>query len=123
MIQTVRTLLFAGCLLALAATATRAQTVGRLAGVVRDTTGGLLPGATVTVTGPALVAPRTAVRNDRGQYDLDNLPAGRYNVEASLGGFEPRTTAVDIDAGMVTLDVVLGVRSLSETVTVVEAES
>ena len=72
----------------------------------------------MTVTGAALVAPRTVVTNDRGRYELDNLPAGRYLVEASLSGFEPRTTAIDIEAGAATLDLVLAVGSLSERVTV-----
>ena len=54
-----RTLVLVGYLLIFAADALGAQLTGQLAGVVRDTSGGLLPGATVTVTGRIVVAPRT----------------------------------------------------------------
>ena len=101
--------MLAGCLLLFAADAAGAQLTGQLAGVVRDTSGGLLPGATVTVTGRIVVAPRTVVTNDRGRYELDNLPADRYLIEVSLSGFEPRSTAIDIEAVAATLDLVLTV--------------
>jgi hypothetical protein len=74
---------------------------------VRDSTNDLLPGATVTITGAALVAPRTVITDDQGRYELDSLPAGRYVVEVSLSGFEPGTTAIDIEVGARTLDLVL----------------
>ena len=112
------TIVLAGCLLLFAADAVGAQPTGQLAGLVRDTSGGLLPGATVTVTGRIVVAPRTVVTNDSGRYELDNLPADRYLIEVSLSGFEPRTTAIDIEAGAATLDWVLTVGSLSERITV-----
>src|SRR4029450_10642155 len=112
------TIVLAGCLLIFAANAVGAQPTGQLAGVVRDTSGGLLPGATVTVTGRIMVVPRTVVTNDRGRYELDNLPADRYLIEVSLSGFEPRTTAIDIEAVAATLDWVLTVGSLSERITV-----
>jgi iron complex outermembrane recepter protein len=111
------TIVLASCLLIFAANAVGAQPTGQLAGVVRDTSGGLLPGATVTVTG-RIVAHRTVVTNDRGRYELDNLPADRYQIEVSLSGFEPRTTAIDIEAVAATLDWVLTVGSLSERITV-----
>ena len=113
-----RTLLFAGWLLASAGDAALAQPTGQLSGEVRDATGGLLPGVTVTVTGAALPAPRRCVTNDRGSYEFDNLPVGRYMVEVFLDGFEPRTTTIDIEAGVATLDLVLAIGSLGERVTV-----
>jgi hypothetical protein len=118
MVQTRPALFFAACLLAFAVETTRAQFLGQLAGVVRDTTGGLLPGVAVTITGAPLAAPKTIVTNDRGRYEFDTLPAGRYLVEAALSGFEPRITRVDIGARPATLDLVLAIGSLSETVTV-----
>jgi len=113
-----RALLFAGWLLASAGNAALAQPTGQLSGEVRDATGGLLPGVDVLVTGAAMLAPRTVVTNDRGRYELDNLPAGRYVIQVSLRGFEPRTAAIDIGAGTATLDVVLAIGSLGERVTV-----
>ena len=113
-----QTLLFAGWLLASAGDAALAQPTGQLAGVVRDATGGLLSGVTVTVTGAALAGPRRGVTSDRGRYEFDNLPVGRYMVEAFLDGFESRTTTIDIEAGVATLDLVLAIGSLGERVTV-----
>ena len=118
LLQTLRTLVCASSVLAFGTAATWAQTAGQLAGVVRDTTGSVLPGVTVTVTGAALVAPRTVLTNEHGRYQLDSLPAGRYLVTAALSGFEPQTTEVAVDAGPTTLDLVLAVSSFSERVTV-----
>jgi len=117
MLHRLKLLMLAGCLLTVAADAANAQST-ELAGVVRDTTGGLLAGARVTVTGATAATSRTVVTNDRGRYELDGLPAGHYLVEVSLTGFEPRTTAIDIKAGASTLDLVLATGALSETVTV-----
>ena len=50
-----RAFAFCVCLLASGVTA-GAQTVGRLAGVVRDNTGGVLPGVALTISGAALIA-------------------------------------------------------------------
>ena len=95
-----------------------AQPAGQLTGVVRDTTGSVLPGVTVTVTGAALIAPRTVVTDEHGEYVVDALPAGRYLVTAAFSGFEPSSTEIDVGATSATLDVVLAVSSLAERVTV-----
>ena len=106
------------CLVARGTPAVLAQAVGQLTGVVRDTTGAVLPGVAVTVTGTALAAPRTVVTNELGRYELDKLPVGRYVVEATLSGFEPHAVEIAIDGGTATRDVVLVVSSFSESVTV-----
>src|SRR5262249_8232516 len=87
-------------------------------GVVRDTSGAVLPGVTVTVDGAALVAPRVVVTDGEGRFALDTLPVGRYQVTAALTEFEPRTTDIDIDGQPVTLDLVLGPSPFSERVSV-----
>ena len=91
-----RMFICAACLLAAGVDAASAQPVGQLAGVVRDATGSVLPGVTVTVAGAALAAPRTVVTDEHGGYVLDSLPAGRYLVTAAFSGFEPRSTEVDV---------------------------
>jgi iron complex outermembrane recepter protein len=95
-----------------------AQPSGQLTGVVRDTTGSVLPGVTVTVTGAALSAPRTVVTEGHGEYVVDALAAGRYLVTAAFSGLEPSSTEIDVGAITATLNVVLAVSSLSERVTV-----
>ena len=94
MLLILRTLVCAACLLAVGVDAASAQPAGRLAGVVRDATGSVLPGVTVTVDGLALGAPRTVVTDEHGQYVLDSLPEGRYRVTAAFSGFERRSTYV-----------------------------
>ena len=108
----------AGCLLAFSTAAVWAQTAGQLAGVVRDTTNGVLPGVTVTISGAALAAPRTVVTDQHGQYVFDSLPAGRHRVTAGLSGFEPWSTEIEVGASGATLDVVLSLSAFSERVTV-----
>lgn len=105
------------CLMGFVAPATSAQVGWGLSGVVRDTTGAALPGATVTVVGADLPAGRSAVTNKDGRYELDELPAGRYVVEAALPGFGPTAVGVAIDGRSATQDLVLGVSSLSERIT------
>ena len=94
------------------------QRPGRLTGVVRDTSGSVLPGVTVTVTGAALIAPRTVIADEHGEYVVDALPAGRYLVRAAFRGFEPSTTEIDVGATSATRDLVVEVSSLAESVTV-----
>ena len=57
------------CLLFISISAS-AQPTQQLSGVVRDATGSVLPGVTVTVTGAALVAPRVVMTDQHGRYEL-----------------------------------------------------
>ena len=59
-----------------------------IAGVVRDTTGAVLPGVTVEVTSPALIEKvRTATTDQAGQYRVVDLRPGSYSVVFTLAGF------------------------------------
>jgi uncharacterized surface anchored protein len=59
-----------------------------LAGVVRDTSGGVLPGVTVEAASPALIERiRSAVTDENGQYRVPDLPPGAYKVTYTLAGF------------------------------------
>jgi hypothetical protein len=65
-----------------------AQTTSAIAGVVRDSSGSVLPGVTVEVSSPALIeATRTAVTDDQGQYRITELRPGTYSVTFTLQGF------------------------------------
>src|SRR6185295_8443877 len=83
-----------------------------------DTTGSVVPGVTVTVSGATLIAPRTVVTDEDGEYAVDALSAGRYLVTAAFGGFAPSRAEIEVGATSETLDVVLAVSSLAERVTV-----
>ena len=67
-----------------------AQTLGTITGEVKDSTGGVVPGATVTVVNKATNATRTTVSNEVGLFDFPALPPGTYTVKSELEGFKPR---------------------------------
>lgn len=67
-----------------------------IGGTVADQKGGVINGATVTVTNKATGASRTATTNDNGEYKIDLLPAGRYSIRVSASGFGD-VTAEDVE--------------------------
>src|SRR5258708_18930335 len=61
---------------------------GAITGVVKDASGGVLPGVTVEAASPALIEKvRSVVSDDTGQYRIVNLVPGTYSVTFSLPGF------------------------------------
>ena len=74
-----------------------AQSDGRVSGVVRDATGAVIPGVTVTATNQATKDSRTATTAGDGSYSLSLAP-GSYQVTASIPGFRRVTQAVDVAA-------------------------
>jgi outer membrane receptor protein involved in Fe transport len=94
---------------------------GTIFGTVRDESGGVLPGATATITSPALPSgPSTQVANDRGQFRFPNLAPGVYALEVSLAGFGTyREEGLRVSVGATTeRDVPMKISSVAETVTV-----
>lgn len=90
-------------------------------GIVVDESGGALPGAVVTLTGPALqVAGLTSVTNAEGRYRFAQLPAGTYRVRYELSGFQPVIREnLTIGAGFAAkVDVQLKIGSVQESITV-----
>jgi iron complex outermembrane receptor protein len=61
---------------------------GRIAGVVKDPTGAVVPGANVEVRNLAMGVRKSLVTNLTGRFVLDGLPAGFYDVTAAFNGFE-----------------------------------
>jgi hypothetical protein len=98
-----------------------AQTVaGQISGRVTDTSGGVLPGVTVTITNvnTGLVVERVTDAN--GQYVATNLPVGSYSVEANLTGFRKiQRTGFQLTAdGRISADFSLAVGGVTENVDV-----
>ena len=90
-------------------------------GQVTDESGGVLPGATVTATSPALQVPQvTTVSDAGGRYRLTPLPIGTYIVTFELAGFRSvRREDIRLTAGFTArVDAALSVGALEETVTV-----
>jgi hypothetical protein len=61
-------------------------TSGSINGHVTDTTGGALPGVTVTATNTETGLNRTEVTDGKGEFRFNLLPPGRYRVDAELSG-------------------------------------
>src|SRR4051812_11937595 len=60
-----------------------------IAGVVRDTSGAVMPGVTIEAASPALIErARSATTDAQGQYKIVQLPPNTYSVTFSLTGFE-----------------------------------
>ena len=105
----------------LMAAAAAAQTVtGEIRGTVRDSSGGVLPGVTVTVLNTQTGLTRTETTGDTGSYVFPSLPIGSYTVTAELQGFrKAEKTGFELTAdGRITADFSLGVGSVTETVNV-----
>ena len=66
--------------------AASAQVAGSISGTVRDTSGGVIPGATVTATNTALGTQVTVTTNGQGFYSLPKVPVGRYELGISRAG-------------------------------------
>ena len=88
-------------------------------GTVRDRTGALVPGVTITLTPVPTGTSRTVVTDASGTYRFEGLPPGEYSVQAVLSGFGSETGQVSAAAGQPrTFDVTLRIAPLTETVTV-----
>src|SRR5262249_55558929 len=97
-----------------------AQTSG-IAGVVKDTSGAVMPGVTVEASSPALIDEARTVRSDaKGQYKIVDLRPGTYTVTFTLPGFATvKREGIELPATFVaTVSVELRVGALEETVTV-----
>jgi hypothetical protein len=57
-------------------------------GLVRDPSGGLMPGVTITVTNKATGVVRTTTTDDAGNYSVTSLVSGSYDVQAELASFK-----------------------------------
>jgi hypothetical protein len=91
-----------------------------ISGVVRDTAGGGIPGATVVITSDATQTKFEVVTNSTGAFNVPALPAGVYTLTASLQGFKTvAITDVRVQPGVPTsVQPVLEVGTVAETITV-----
>src|SRR5437762_14256145 len=83
-----RRTLFVGLTCLLLCTPCFAQTLGTITGEVKDSSGGVVPGATVTVVNKGTNATRTTASNEVGLFDFPALPPGTYTVTTELSGFK-----------------------------------
>ena len=98
-----------------------AQGTSAVAGVVRDSSGAVLPGVTIEAASPALIERvRTVVSDEKGEYKIIDLPGGTYTVTFSLAGFNTiKREGLELTANFtVNVGVEMQVGQLEETITV-----
>src|SRR6478672_893622 len=122
-----RTILGAGLVWMLLAGTGWAQAVAgsQVSGVVKDASGGVLPGVDVTITKTDTGTARTVITDADGRYAFPNLPVGPYRLKVVLQGFNTY-----VQEGIVlqvntnpTIDVALAVGNVGEQVTVVASSA
>src|SRR5258705_1721486 len=94
---------------------------GNIAGVVRDTSGAVIPGVTVEASSPALIEKvRSVVTDSQGLYRIVDLRPGMYSVTFALPGFgSVKREGIALTTGFTaSVNAELKVGSLEETVTV-----
>ena len=89
-------------------------------GRVTDTSGAVLPGATVTMTQTATGLTRSLITDESGLYLISNLPTGPYRLEVALQGFRTYVqTGLVLQVGAApTVNATLALGTLEESVTV-----
>ena len=89
---------------------------GAINGVVTDSSGAVLPGVTIELTGPEK---RTVVTGGRGEFSVVRLRPGEYNVLITLAGFSTVRTKVVLAAGRTEkLTIQMRIGALEETISV-----
>jgi hypothetical protein len=104
----------------LAPEASAQVTAATIVGTIQDSSGGALPGVSVTARNVETGFTRTVPSNEVGAYRLEFLPIGRYAVEIALSGFKTvnRSGIVLNVNDTVKVDATLEVGGVSETITV-----
>jgi outer membrane receptor protein involved in Fe transport len=97
-----RTAVLAACLCLFTTVAAAQEQRGSIEGVIKDSSGGVLPGVTVEARSPALVGVQSAVTDAQGVYRFPALPPGKYTIDAKLTGFRPaRAENVLVELGQI----------------------
>jgi hypothetical protein len=98
---------------------------GAIEGTVSDSSGGVLPGVTVTITSVDTGAQRIVITNEKGLYRAPLLPLGTYRVLAELPGFKKfEQTDIHLSVGQTAVvNATLSIGAVSETITVSSADS
>jgi hypothetical protein len=111
---------FTFCLLLLLPNLSAQVITGTIVGQVKDQTGAVLPGATVSATNLGTGYHREATTSSSGTYSLPALPNGSYSLEVTAKGFKTvRQGPVTLNSNQqLSLDLALSPGSVSETVTV-----
>src|SRR5436305_7547919 len=91
-------------------------------GVVKDTSGALIPGVSITVKHTDTGQTRTAISSDSGSYNVPLLPVGAYEISTTMPGFKQQVrTGINLVIGQqAVIDLTLEVGAAAEQITVSE---
>lgn len=107
------------CILSSASLAFSQSATTSLRGVVKDPSGALVPGATVTITAASTGLSEKAVSNASGVYDFEQIPPARYTIKVTAAGFGEQTKTAELLVNQpATVDFSLTVQSSTVTVDV-----
>lgn len=99
-----------------------AQSTARIEGIVTDSSGAGLPGATVTTTNLGTNGTRVDVTDSHGAYTISALPIGDYRVQVDLAGFRPESSPLTLTVNQVArMDFRLQLGGVTETMVVTAA--
>src|SRR5262249_33980393 len=88
------------CVLVLSLAAFAQETTGGIQGTVKDPQGAVVVGATVEVSGPALIGKKEVKTDSGGYYRFAELPPGAYDIAVSATGFAPqKQTGLKLETG------------------------
>jgi hypothetical protein len=96
------------------------STTGAINGVVTDSTKAVVPGVTVSLSGPAMMGTNTAVTDQNGTFRFSSVAIGDYKLTFELTGFGPITReGIHVSVGFTaTVNVEMNPGTLAENVTV-----
>jgi Carboxypeptidase regulatory-like domain len=100
-----------------------AATTGSISGTVKDPSGGVIPGVSLSVTNPATGVENKAVTDTKGFYSFPSLPVGRYDVKLMAPGFheqERKGLTIDADSAL-QVDFTMTMAEKVEELTVAES--
>jgi outer membrane receptor protein involved in Fe transport len=96
---------------------------GKVTGIVSDQSGGVLPGASITIKSTGTAATRTAVSDASGSFNFSNLQPGPFEVTVELAGFTTKQYKTTVTVGAtITVNAKLEVGQQTEVITVVAGE-
>jgi len=92
---------------------------GSITGTVTDSTGAVVPNATVTIENPVSEYSRTAATDDAGRFNFPNVPLNRYHVTVTAKGFSNYVQDAEVRSSVaVSLKVNLEIGVSAENITV-----
>ncbi len=96
------------------------ETTAGIQGVVKDTTGAVIPGATVEASSSALMTPKKQQTDGSGAYHFSGLPPGDYTLTVSVAKFNTyKQTGIALSAGRLpTIDIKLQLGTVNEVIEV-----